>query len=373
MDSILQTDPGAGYRAFRNEINAAIQRVLDSGWYILGREVEAFEGEFATFCKTTHAVGVANGTDALVLALKAIGVASGDAVVTVSHTAVATVAAIEQIGAVPILVDVDEAYGMAPDALEATLAAAPGQHPIRAVIPVHLYGQPVNLDAILELADRHGVAVVEDCSQAHGATWKGRPVGGFGQIATFSLYPTKNLGAFGDGGVVTTNDPVLAERVKALRQYGWSERYISNSVGQNSRLDEIQAAMLRVSLSHLGAGNTRRASIAALYDSSLQDMPLIRPLRRSASTHVFHQYVVEHDDRDGLRGKLREHGIMTGVHYPVPIHKQPAYAGRVAIGIGGLLQTERSAARVLSLPMHPQLDDDQVHRVVNAMRQALGD
>ena len=373
---IPQTNPGAWGQAHRDEIEDAVRRVIDSGWYILGREVTAFETEFAAFAGETgtgglHAVGVANGTDALVLALEAVGVGPGDAVVTVSHTAVATVAAVEMTGATPILIDVDEAHGLDPAALAAVLAAPPpGTPPIRAIVPVHLYGQPVDLDTVMAIASRHGLTVVEDMAQAHGALWRGRPAGSFGAAASYSFYPTKNLGALGDGGALVTGDAVIAERARSLRQYGWRERYISDMVGRNSRLDELQAAILRAGLRHLPGWNDRRRTIADAYDRGLAGLPITLPVRRPGATHVFHQYVVELDDRDTVAERLRGHGIGTGVHYPVPVHLQPAYRDRTPLGAGGLGRTERLAGRVLSLPMHPFLKDEQVERVIQAMTAA---
>lgn len=373
---IPQTNPGAWGQAHRDEIEDAVRRVIDSGWYILGREVTAFETEFAAFAGETgtgglHAVGVANGTDALVLALEAVGVGPGDAVVTVSHTAVATVAAVEMTGATPILIDVDEAHGLDPAALAAVLAAPPpGTPPIRAIVPVHLYGQPVDLDTVMAIASRHGLTVVEDMAQAHGALWRGRPAGSFGAAASYSFYPTKNLGALGDGGALVTGDAVIAERARSLRQYGWRERYISDMVGRNSRLDELQAAILRAGLRHLPGWNDRRRTIADAYDRGLAGLPITLPVRRPGATHVFHQYVVELDDRDTVAERLRGHGIGTGVHYPVPVHLQPAYRDRTPLGAGGLGRTERLARRVLSLPMHPFLKDEQVERVIQAMTAA---
>lgn len=370
-DSVPQTDPAASCRAHRDGIDAALRRVLDSGWYILGQEVTAFEAEFAPVAGAAWAVGVANGTDAIVLALEALGIGHGDAVVTVSHTAVATVAAIEIAGATPVLVDVDAMHGLDPVALEAVLRADPTGGRIKAVVPVHLYGQPVDLGAVLDVAGRYGIAVVEDASQAHGALWRGRPVGGFGDAAAFSLYPTKNLGALGDAGVLTTNDAGLAGRVRELRQYGWRDRFISAGPGRNSRLDELQAAVLRAKLPHLAAENARRQRIAALYDRGLAGLPLTLPIRREGATHVFHQYVVETEARDALRVALSARGIATGVHYPVPVHRQPAYAGRVPLGPGGLPRTERLGERILSLPMYPQMTDRQAARVVEAVADAL--
>jgi len=314
-------------------------------------------------------VGCGNGTDALALALRALGIGPGAAVATVSHTAVATVAAIEMAGAVPVLIDIDPLhYTMEAAELADVLASPPpGLPPIRAAIPVHLYGQAADLDAILPLAQRHGVAVIEDCSQAHGATLGGRRLGTLGAVGTFSLYPTKNLGALGDGGVMATDDAALAERLAALRQYGWRAHYVSDEVGINSRLDEIQAAILSVKLRHLDAGNAARRAIAARYDAALAGGELTPPARRPGAEHVFHQYVIRSSDRDGLRARLRESGIGTGIHYPVPVHLQPAYAGRIALGPAACRASERAAAEVLSLPMFPELTDTQVSDVCEAI------
>ena len=365
-DIIPQTDPKAGYLAHRADIDAAIQRVLDSGWYILGKEVAAFEDEFAAFVGKGHGVGVANGTDALVLALRALDVGPGDGVITVSHTAVATVAAVELVGATPILVDVDQGFTMAAEQVAAVLAKPP--IPVKAIIPVHLYGQPVDMAAIMPLAETHGVAVLEDCSQAHGATWLGGQVGTFGRVAAYSLYPTKNLGALGDGGVLFTPDQALAARLKALREYGWKDRYISDEAGQNTRLDELQAAILRVKLKGLAADTARRQAIGAAYDAGLAGANVTRPWRRPDTTHVFHQYVLRHPDREGLKARLKEKGVMANVHYPLPVHLQPAYRGRVATGPSGLGATEAASREVLSLPMFPQMTDAQVQRMIEAVK-----
>jgi dTDP-4-amino-4,6-dideoxygalactose transaminase len=366
---VPQADPGAGYRAHEAEIDAAVARALGSGWYILGAEGRAFEAAFATWLGAAHAVGCGNGTDALALALRALGVGPGAAVATVSHTAVATVAAIEMAGAVPILIDIDPVHHtMDPVELADVLAAPPaGLPPIRAVIPVHLYGQAADLDAIMPVCVRHGVAVIEDCSQAHGAALGGRRLGTLGAIGTFSLYPTKNLGALGDGGVMATNDAALAERLAALRQYGWRTHYVSDTVGINSRLDEVQAAILSVKLRHLDAGNAARQLIAARYDAALAGTALPPPARRPGAVHVFHQYVVRSPDRDALRARLRDVGIGTGIHYPVPVHLQPAYAGRVALGPAACRESARAAGEVLSLPMFPELTDAQIDAVCAAL------
>lgn len=367
--SIPQNDPKAAYLAERDAIDAAVARVLADGWYILGEEVAGFERDFAAYIGVRHAVGVANGTDALVLALRALGVGAEDYVATVPHTAVATVAAIELAGAKPLLIDIDPTtYAMDPGALARALASPPGR--VAAVIPVHLYGLPADLDAILPLARRYGAHVIEDCAQSHGAVLDGRRAGSLGDVAAFSFYPTKNLGALGDGGAVVTGDDALAERLRALREYGWRERYVSDLAGMNSRLDALQAAILRVKLAVLEHDNARRAAIAAAYDQGVAGLPVTPPARRAGASHVFHQYVLRVRARERLRGELKARGVGTNIHYPVPVHLQPAYRGRLAIGPSGLAESERAAHEVLSLPMYPQLADAQIARVVAALREA---
>jgi dTDP-4-amino-4,6-dideoxygalactose transaminase len=364
---IPQTDPKAGYLAQRREIDAAIARVLEGGRYILGEEVAALERDFAAYIGVPHGVGVGSGTDALVLALRAIGVTPEDYVVTVAHTAVASVAAIELAGARPLLVDIDPAtFTLDAAELDRVLASPPGR--IAAIIPVHLYGQPADLDAILALARRHGARVIEDCAQSHGARERDGRAGSRGDLAAFSFYPTKNLGALGDGGMVVTADAALAERVRALREYGWRQRYVSDIAGTNSRLDELQAAVLRVKLGRLDADNARRAALAAAYDRGLAGLVLGLPVRRPGASHVFHQYVVRSPARDALRDGLARRGIGTNIHYPVPVHLQPAYRGRLAIGPSGLGESERAAREVLSLPLYPQLGDGALAEVVAALR-----
>jgi dTDP-4-amino-4,6-dideoxygalactose transaminase len=369
--TVPQANPGAGYHALRHEIDAAVARVLQSGWYILGQEVRAFEAAFAAWLGTGAAVGCGNGTDALALALRALGVGPGTSVVTVSHTAVATVAAIEMAGATPLLIDVEpDHYTMDPSELAAVLTHPPaGVPPIRAVIPVHLYGQPAALEAIAAACHHHAVPVVEDCAQAHGATIAGRKVGTFTEAATFSFYPTKNLGALGDGGMVTTQDAKLAADIAALRQYGWRTHYISDAVGVNSRLDELQAAVLRVKLGHLDAQNARRQTIAGMYDAALQGTSLTPPTRRDGVGHVFHLYVLRTRDRPAVQQRLREAGIGTGIHYPSPVHLQPAYRGRLALGPSHCRATEIAAGQVLSLPIYPELTDGQVAQVCETLRR----
>jgi dTDP-4-amino-4,6-dideoxygalactose transaminase len=368
--TIPQANPGAGYRALQAEIDAAVSRTLASGWYILGQEVRSFEAEFAAWVGGGTAVGCGNGTDAIALALRGLGIGPDCTVVTVSHTAVATVAAVEMVGATPLLVDIDPAhFTLDPAELAAVLADPPaGLPPIRAVIAVHLYGQPADLDAIVPLCRKHGVALIEDCAQAHGAALHGRRVGTFGDVATFSFYPTKNLGALGDGGAVITPEADRGTEIAALRQSGWHKHYISDAVGVNSRLDELQAAILRVKLRHLDSQNARRQQIAAAYDAALSSVPVAIPSRRDGADHVFHLYVVRSAQRESLQATLRAAGIGTGIHYPSPVHLQPAYAGRVAMGPSGLRQTEQAAREVLSLPLYPELTDAQVEQVCSALR-----
>ena len=363
-DPVPQMDVGAAYREHRAAIDAAVARVLASGWYILGREVRAFEQDFAAAAGLGHGIGVASGTDALVLALKGLGIGPGDLVATVAHTAVATVAAIELAGAQPVLVDIERSsFTMDAAALATTLDATPG---IKAVIPVHLYGQPADMSAIGAAARAHGALVIEDCAQAHGAALGGRPVGSFGDAASFSFYPTKNLGALGDGGLVAVPDEAAAGRIRALREYGWRRRYVSDLPGMNSRLDEIQAAILSALLRHLAAANERRRRIAAAYDRGLAGLGLALPQVRPGAIHVFHQYVLRHPGRDAFQARLKAAAIGSNIHYPVPVHRQPAYAGRLR---ADLPETEAAAAEVLSLPLYPQLSDAAVERVVQAVRE----
>ena len=359
---IPTANPAAQYRSHKSEIDQAIHRALDSGRYILGEEVRAFEAEFAAYIGVKFAIGVGSGTEALHLALCACGIEPGDEVVTVSHTAVATVAAIDLCGVTPVLVDIDaDRYTLDPEKLPGLLTPR-----TKAILPVHLYGQPVDMTPILEIAHRRGLKVIEDCAQAHGATYQGRRVGSWGDMACFSFYPTKNLGALGDGGTVATDDPRLAEKARLMREYGWAERYVSHIRGWNTRLDELQAAVLRVKLRYLDADNAARARLATMYNQLLAGADLRLPVEHSKSNHVYHQYVIRTKRRDELRAFLKEHGIGTLVHYPVPVHLQPAYRGRLP-GWDGLPQTERAAREVLSLPMHPELAESDVKAVAEAM------
>jgi dTDP-4-amino-4,6-dideoxygalactose transaminase len=364
---IPQTDPSASYFAYQRQIDAAISRVLKSGSYILGGEAAAFETAFAQFIGVAHAVGCANGTDAIELALRACDIGAGDLVFTVSQTAVATVAAIERAGATAVLIDVEpETYTMAPHELLRTLKSPLPGRPA-AVVPVHLYGQSADLSPICDVGRVYDLRIIEDCAQSHGALYRGRATGSFGDIGCFSFYPTKNLGAFGDAGMAVTSDPGLASAMREIREYGWRDRHVSARIGINSRLDPIQAAILGSKLGNLIADNRRRQTIAGRYDAGLAGLPLALPVRRRDAVHVFHQYVIHLAERDALRDYLNARGIRTGIHYPTPVHLQPAYRNRVAAGASGLDVSERAARQILSLPMYPQLSDEMIDRVVGAV------
>ncbi len=356
--------PHADYLAHQAGIDAAIRRVLDSGHHILGPEVAAFEKEFAEAIGAAHCVGVANGTDAVHLALRACGVGPGDVVATVSHTAVATVAAIELSGAMPLLVDIEpNTFTLDAEKLDAALTANPG---VKALVLVHLYGHPASM-ASVEVARRHGLRVIEDCAQCHGAALDGRTTGTWADAAAFSFYPTKNLAAIGDGGAVLTSNETIAGRLRELRQYGWKQRYISDSIGMNSRLDELQAAILRVKLTSLHASNQLRRELAAHYTAGLAGTPVTAPVTRAGAAHVFHQYVIRVPRRDELLTALNARNIPAAIHYPQPVHAQPAYAGRVPHG--DLSETERACREILSLPLHPHLSKDAVDFTINAVRE----
>jgi len=355
--------PVAQYRAHAHVVQAAIARVLESGQYILGREVAAFERAFAEYCGASHAVGVASGTDALILALRALDIGPGDEVVTVSHTAIATVAAILATGAVPVLIDVDSYMTLDASAIDAAITPR-----TKALIAVHLYGQPADLHAILASARRHGIPVIEDCAQAAGARCGSRRVGSIGNIGCFSFYPTKNLGAVGDGGLVLTADAKIAARVRRLGQYGWDDDRKTHEIGVNSRLDPIQAAVLQAKLAHLDADNARRAAIARRYEAGLAGLPLTTPGTRPGAAHAFHLYVITSAHRDGLMKHLLDHQIGCAVHYPLPAHRQCGYRERAVSPRDGLPVTERLCKQILSLPMYPELADAEVDQVIATVR-----
>jgi dTDP-4-amino-4,6-dideoxygalactose transaminase len=358
-------DPGATDPHLREETEAALARVARSGWYVLGPEVEAFETAWAAKVGTRACVGVGNGLDALTLALRAMGVGPGDEVLVPAQTFVASWLAVSQVGARPVPVDIVAATAtLDPALLEAAITPRS-----RVVMPVHLYGQPAAMDAILAIARRHGLGVLEDAAQAHGATFEGRPVGGLGDAAAWSFYPTKNLGALGDAGAVTTNDEALAGRIRLLRNYGSRERYVHEAAGVNSRLDEIQAAVLRARLARLDEWNARRVAIAARYRRELAGLDLRLPEVAGDREHVWHLFTVGHARRDALRARLEAAGIGTLIHYPVPPHRQAAYAD-LGIRDEDVPVAARQATETLSLPMGPHLTDEQAVRVVEAIVRA---
>jgi dTDP-4-amino-4,6-dideoxygalactose transaminase len=346
----------------RDEIDDALDRVLTSGRFVLEQEVEGFEKEWAAYCGAEHAVGVASGTDALALALQAVGVRAGDEVVTAANTCVPTVAAIEQAGAAPVLADVDPGtFTLDLARVEEALTER-----TRALVPVHLYGRVADMEPLLELARTRKLLVVEDCAQAHGAEYEGRRAGALGDAAAWSFYPTKNLGAIGDAGAVTTSDPETAERVRLLRNYGEQERFRHVARGRNSRLDAVQAAVLRAKLPHLEEWNERRREIAAAYGEALADTDVAAP---GGDGHVYHLYVVRTPRREELREHLFARGIGTAIHYPVPIHLQPAYTALTPAG-RDLTASERLSRSILSIPLNAALTDDEVDYVAEALASA---
>ncbi|MCY4072240.1 MAG: DegT/DnrJ/EryC1/StrS family aminotransferase [Chloroflexi bacterium] len=347
------------------EIALAMRRVADSGWYILGPEVEAFEREFADYHNVDHAAGVASGTDAIELALRAGGIGPGDEVITVAHTAMATVTAIEAAGAKPVLADVD----LCTYTLDPKSALDRITDRTRAIVVVHLYGQPADLASLDAIAKERDLLLIEDCAQAHGAAWNGAKVGTVGHMGTFSFYPTKNMGAYGDGGAVITKDAALADKLRKLRNYGQTTRYTHQSRGCNSRLDELQAAILRVKLQHLDRHNQRRQAIAAIYDELLQG--LVTPRVAANAEHVYHLYVIRDQRRDQLMAALKARDIGTLIHYPIPIHLQESHRD-LGLAAGSLPNTEKAAREILSLPLYIGLSDDEVKRVCMTIRELRG-
>ncbi|NOZ20341.1 MAG: DegT/DnrJ/EryC1/StrS family aminotransferase [Planctomycetes bacterium] len=355
------------YLSIKEEIDAAVAEVFESGWFVLGKNVEAFEQEFAQYCGTEFAVGVGSGVEAIHLALLACGIGPGDEVITVAHTAVPTALGISFAGATPVFVDIlPDTYVMDVDQVEAKITDR-----TKAILPVHLYGLTVDMDPLLELATDHGIKVIEDAAQAHGATYKGQRAGAIGDAGCFSFYPSKNLGAFGEGGLVTTNDETVADQVRMLRNYGQEDRYHHKLKGYNSRLDELQAATLRVKLRRLAEWNARRREIAVTYNKGLSDSGVITPVEPLGREHVYHLYVVRSRARDALREHLKEQDVGTQIHYPIPVHLQEAYSD-LGLGEGALPETERAAADILSLPIYPELTDDEVRQVIEAVKSFPG-
>jgi dTDP-4-amino-4,6-dideoxygalactose transaminase len=359
-------DLKAQYASIREEVDAAIAAVLASGMFVLGEAVQRFEADFADYCGVAQAVGVNSGTAAIQLALLACGIGRGDEVITVSHTSVATVAAIELTGARPVLVDIDpRRYSLDPGQVESAITPR-----TRAILPVHLYGCPADLAPLLETARARGLRLIEDCAQAHGASYHGRRTGSWGDLAAFSFYPTKNLGAYGDGGAVLTGDPELAERLRLLRQYGWKERNVSSLKGLNTRLDDLQAAVLGAKLRHLDAWNARRRDLARRYTELLAGSGLVLPVEPEGTWHVYHQYVIRCTARNRLQSFLKARGIASAIHYPLPVHLQPAYAD-LGCKPGDLPASEAAAREVLSLPLYPEMTDEAVESVAGAVLEFL--
>lgn len=356
------------HEELRAEIEAALLRVARGGWYLLGRELAAFEAEFAAATGARHCVGVGNGLDAIRLSLEAIGVGPGDEVIVPSHTYIATWLAVTALGASPVAVEPDErTYNLDPQRVEDAITRR-----TRAIVPVHLYGQPADMDGILGVAARHGLRVVADAAQAHGARHRGRSLGAIGDAVAWSFYPGKNLGAYGDGGAVTTDDSELADRVRLLRNYGSRVKYRHDLPGCNSRLDELQAAVLRVKLPRLAEWNARRSRVAACYARELADLPLRLPEVPAWASPAWHLYVVRLARRSDVQRALTAAGVETLIHYPTPPHRQHAYAG-LRVSAEAYPVANRLAEEVLSLPMGPHLSDEQLAHVVAAMRRVVGD
>ena len=360
-------DLKAQYRAIQGDVLAAIAEALDGMELFLGPNVRAFEAEFAAYCRAQHGIGVGSGTDALYLALKACGVGPGDEVITVPYTFFATAGAIRMLGAVPVFVDVDPVtYTLDPAKLPAAITAR-----TRAIVPVHLYGQMADMESITAIARRHGLVVVEDACQAHGAWDNGRRAGSVGDAAAFSFYMSKNLGAYGEAGAVTTNSRAIADAVRILRDHGSGRKYEHQEVGVNSRLDELQAAILRVKLRQLDEWNAQRARHAEAYDRLLEELPIGLPATRPGATHVYHLYVIRLRERDRVRHALADRGISTGVHYPIPIHRQAAFEDGTGYVAGDLSVSEALSEEVLSIPMYPDLEPEQIASVATCLRESL--
>jgi dTDP-4-amino-4,6-dideoxygalactose transaminase len=349
------------FQEINEDINSVISRVLCGGNFILGEEVTKFEEEFSKYVGSKFGVGVNSGSDALFLALKAIGTGLGDEVITVSHTFISTVDAISRNGAKPIFVDIDpETYCIDTTKIEERITSR-----TRAILPVHLYGHPAEMDTILELARKYDLAVIEDTCQAHGAEYRGRRVGGIGDIGCFSFYPTKNIGAYGDGGIAVTNNEEFAEKIRMLGNYGQSEKYYYDFIGANSRLDEVQAAVLRSKLKYLNEWNERRKRASKIYDNLLRESVVIVPTEKDDMKHVYHQYVIRNKKREKLKQRLLEKGIQTQIHYPIPVHKQKAY---LDLGINVKLPiTERICKEILSLPMNPWITDGELEFISDSI------
>lgn len=356
------------YDPLKEDILQRMSTVLDGMHLFLGENVQALEGEFAAFCGASHGIGVGDGTDALHLIIRAMGIGPGDEVITVANTFVATVEAIVLAGATPVFVDIDPQTHL----MDVQQVADAVTARTRAILPVHLYGQPVDMAPVQEIAQAHGLKIIEDACQAHGAEYRGQRTGSLGDAAAFSFYYSKNLGAYGEGGMVVTSDDDLAERIRMLRDHGSKERYYHDLVGCNSRLDELQAAVLRAKLPHLSAWNALRSEHARAYSALLAESSAVLPTEMPDVRHVYHLYAIRVPQRDALRARLQERGVGTGIHYPVPIHLQRAYAYLGYQG-GDLPVTESAAREILSLPMYPELADNEIAYVADAVREFFGE
>ncbi len=360
--------PLEDYRAHAPTIDKAIKATLENGYYILGTEVAAFEREFAAYVGTKHAIGVGNGTDSIELLLRGLDIGHGHKVAVPSHTAVASASAIARAGATPVFLDIDpKTYTITPESLEKTILSPAGEG-LKAVLAVHIYGHPADIPALQQICDQHEIILLEDCAQAHGATINGRQIGSLARGASFSFYPTKNLGAIGDGGGVTTDDDALAEKIRWLRQYGWKRRYISDYEGINSRLDELQAAILRVKLIALADSIRTRRKLAALYDSELAGLPLMTPQTRLGCEHAYHLYVIRLQRRDELMRHLISKGVPAALHYPAAVHEQPAYE-HITRASNPLPETDSLYPEILSLPLHPHLSEDAILKTASLIRE----
>lgn len=363
--SLPLLDLKAQYRSIREDVQEAVSRVLESGQYIMGPEVKAFEQEVADFCGVKHAIGVGNGTDALLLALDAKGIGAGDEVITTPFTFFATAEVVSQLGATPVFVDIDpETYNIDVEQIRQNI-----NKKTKAIIPVHIFGQPANMDEIMSLAEEHDLFVLEDAAQAMGAEYQGKKIGSWGHAATFSFFPTKNLGGYGDGGMIVTNDDELAAQIRILRVHGsYPKKYYHNVLGYNSRLDELQAAVLRVKLRHLNTWNDQRREKARMYNERLQNLPIKIPVEAPLRRHIYHLYIVNSIERDELMQYLKDHGVSTGVYYPLPLHMQEVYQD-LEYQEGSIPHAESAAKKTFALPLFPELIEKQVDQVASLITQ----
>lgn len=362
-------DLKAQYRSIREEVLKAVEGVLEGGRYILGPEVKALEEEVAALCGAAHGVGVANGTDALVLTLDALGIGPGDEVITTPFTFFATAESVSRVGATPVFVDIDPVtYNLDVSQLRERITPR-----TKAILPVHIFGQPADMDEVMEVARQHDLLVVEDACQAIGAEYRGRKVGSLGHAACFSFFPTKNLGGYGDGGMVVTDDDSLARKLRSLRVHGRTptSKYINTRIGYNSRLDELQAAVLRVKLRRLEEWNEARRRKARLYNELLRDVPVETPVEAAERSHIYHLYIIQTEEREALIDYLKQNGVATGVYYPIPLHLQEVYRS-LGYGEGSLPRVEKAAKRTLALPLYPEMPEDKVRYVAEVVRRFFG-